>query len=216
MFQARSGKVTDSDPAAAVSSAQSAFADLDHVSAVTGPATADVGSSFVSDDGTIGYIQVRYDESAQELGDATFDRLESAAQPLADAGLRVEYGGPVVDYANRADAGDSDRVGVAVAVVVLLVKFGSVVSMTLPLVTSFAGLGVALSIIALVAGVTDIGTVAPTLAHDALARHRHRPLPVHRHPAPARTWPRGWRSSRRSGTRSPPPGRPCCSPGARW
>jgi RND superfamily putative drug exporter len=164
VFQARSGKVTDSDNAAAIAQAQAALADLDHVTAVTGPATPNLSPAFESDDGTIGYIQVQYDRSAQELGGDTFGDLESASQPLADAGLRVEYGGPVVDYANRVEPGDSDRVGVAVAVVVLLVAFGSVVAMTLPLVTSFVGLAVALSIIALVAGLTDIGTVAPTLA----------------------------------------------------
>jgi RND superfamily putative drug exporter len=164
VFEVRSGKVTDSDNAAAIAQAQSALADLDDVTAVTGPATANLSPAFVSQDGTIGYIQVQYDKSAQELGGDTFDDLESASRPLVDAGLRVEYGGPVVDYANRVDPGDSDRVGVAVAVVVLMVAFGSVVAMTLPLVTSFVGLAVALSVITLVAGFTDIGTVAPTLA----------------------------------------------------
>jgi putative drug exporter of the RND superfamily len=164
VFQAHSGKITDSDNAAAIAQAQAALADLDDVTAVTGPATPNLSPAFESSDGTIGYIQVQYSKSAQELPGDTFDDIEKASKPLVDAGLRVEYGGPVVDYANRVDPGDSDRVGVAVAVVVLLIAFGSVVAMTLPLVTSFVGLAVALSIITLVAGLTDIGTVAPTLA----------------------------------------------------
>ena len=163
VFQATSGALSD-DEAEAVVAAQTALGQLDHVTAATGPATPNVGSSFVSSDGTIGYIQVHYDETAQELGDDTFSDLQAASQPMVDAGLRVEYGGPVVDYANRVDPGDSDRIGVAVAVVVLLLAFGSVVAMTLPLVTSFAGLSVALSVITVAAAVTDIGTVAPTLA----------------------------------------------------
>jgi RND superfamily putative drug exporter len=164
VFQASSGKVTDSADATAVSSTQTALAALADVTTVTGPATADVGPAFVSKDGTIGYIQVHYDKSSAALGDSTFDDLETAAQPLVDAGLRVEYGGPVVDYGNRLQAGSTEGVGVAVAVVVLLVAFGSVVAMTLPMVTSFIGLAVALSAITVIAGFTDIGTVAPTLA----------------------------------------------------
>ena len=164
VFQATSGTLSDPDTAAAVEATQTVLGGLDHVTAATGPATPDVGSAFESSDGTIGYIQVHYDESAQALGDDTFTTLEAASQPLVGAGLRVEYGGPVVDYANRVDPGDSDRIGVAVAVVVLLLAFGSVVAMLLPLVTSFVGLAVALSVITLVAATTDIGTVAPTLA----------------------------------------------------
>ncbi|HKY68964.1 MAG TPA: MMPL family transporter, partial [Acidimicrobiales bacterium] len=164
VFQATTGELSDDADIEAVEAAQTAMGNLDHVSAVTGPLTPNVGSAFTSSDGTIGYIQVRYDTSAQALPDGTFDDLEDAAQPLVDAGLRVEYGGPVIDYADRVDPGDSDRIGVLVAVVVLLLAFGSVVAMMLPLVTSFVGLSVALSVITLVAATTDIGTVAPTLA----------------------------------------------------
>ena len=48
--------------------------------------------------------------------------------------------------------------------IILLIAFGSVVAMSVPIGTALFGLGIALSIISLVAAVTEIGTVAPTLA----------------------------------------------------
>ena len=48
--------------------------------------------------------------------------------------------------------------------IILLLAFGSVVAMSLPIGTALFGLGVGLSVITLVAATTDIGTAAPTLA----------------------------------------------------
>jgi len=91
-------------------------------------------------------------------------QLETAAAPAEQAGLRVEFGGPVVDYLSRDEGGDADVIGLFFAVIILLIAFGSVVAMSVPIGTALFGLGIALSIISLVAAVTEIGTVAPTLA----------------------------------------------------
>jgi putative drug exporter of the RND superfamily len=165
VFQAPSGKVTDSANLEAISGVQTALAKLPHVTSVNGPATATIGTTvFVSQDGTIGYAQVQYDEQSPQLGKSAFEDIEEASEPAVEAGLRVEYGGPVVDYGNQVESLDSDTIGLAVAVVILLLAFGSVVAMSLPIGTAVFGLGIGLSIITLVAAVTDIGTVAPTLA----------------------------------------------------
>src|SRR5262249_4235488 len=62
------------------------------------------------------------------------------------------------------EAGDADTIGLIFAVIILLIAFGSVVAMTLPIGTALIGLAIGLSIISLLAAVTDVGTVAPTLA----------------------------------------------------
>ncbi|MGH9048999.1 MAG: MMPL family transporter [Acidimicrobiia bacterium] len=164
VFQAQTGKVTDAANAAAIDTVQTALAKLPHVTGVNGPATPTVGAAFVSQDGTIGYASVQYDEAAPDLGTEAFEDLEEASQPAVTAGLRVEYGGPVVDYGNQVESLDSDKVGLVVAVIILLLAFGSVVAMSLPIGVAVFGLGFGLSIITLLAAVTDIGSVAPTLA----------------------------------------------------
>jgi RND superfamily putative drug exporter len=164
VYEARQGKVTDPANIAAIGEVQDALAKLPHASGVTGPATPTVGAAFVSQDGTIGYTQVQFNEAAPDLGTEAFTDIEQASQPAVDAGMRVEYGGPVVDYGNQVESLDSDTIGLIVAVIILLLAFGSVVAMSLPIGVAVFGLGFGLSIITLLAAVTEIGSVAPTLA----------------------------------------------------
>ena len=166
VFQAKSGTLSDPADQAAIAQTEANLAPgkSPHVTQVLGPTTPAVGPAFVSKDGTIGYIRVQYDEKATSLPPETVKQLEAAAAPVVQAGLHVEFGGPVVDYLSRDEGGDADVIGLFFAVIILLIAFGSVVAMSVPIGTALFGLAIALSIISLVAAVTDIGTVAPTLA----------------------------------------------------
>jgi RND superfamily putative drug exporter len=166
VFQAKSGTLNDPTAQAAIAQTEANLApgQSPHVTQVLGPTTPAVGPAFVSKDGTIGYVRVQYDEKATSLPPETVEQLEAAAAPAEQAGLRVEFGGPVVDYLSRDEGGDADVIGLFFAVIILLIAFGSVVAMSVPIGTALFGLGIALSIISLVAAVTEIGTVAPTLA----------------------------------------------------
>ena len=166
VFQSHTGTITDPANQAAITQTEANLqpGQVPHVTQVIGPTTPGVGSAFVSKDGTIGYVRVQYDQEATSLPPDTLDQLEAAAKPAKDAGLRVEFGGPVTDYLSRDEGGDADTIGLVFAVIILLIAFGSVVAMSIPIGTALFGLAVGLSIISLIASVTDIGTVAPTLA----------------------------------------------------
>jgi putative drug exporter of the RND superfamily len=166
VFQARNGTIADPTNQAAIAQTETNLqpGSAAHVTQVVGPTTPVVGPAFVSKDGTIGYLRVQYDEAATTLPPDTLNRLEAAAQPAKQAGLRVEFGGEVTDYLSRDEGGDADTIGLVFAVIILLIAFGSVVAMSLPIGTALIGLAVGLSIISLIAAVTDVGTVAPTLA----------------------------------------------------
>jgi uncharacterized membrane protein YdfJ with MMPL/SSD domain len=60
--------------------------------------------------------------------------------------------------------GNADAIGLIVAVVILLLAFGSVVAMSLPIGTALLGLVAGVSLIYLLAVVANVGTGAPTLA----------------------------------------------------
>src|ERR671910_801247 len=166
VFQAKSGTLTDPANQTAIEQTQTNLAPgtAPHVTQVLGPATPVVGEAFVSKDGTIGYVRVQYDQTATSLPSETLKQLETAADPAQQAGLRVEFGGPVVDYLSRDEGGNADAIGLFFAVIILLIAFGSVVAKSVPIGTALFGLAIALSIISLVSAVTDIGSVAPTLA----------------------------------------------------
>ncbi len=163
VFEATHGTVHDPAAASAIAATQAQVATLPHVTQVVGPATPGASAAFVSHTGTIAYLHVQYNEKATALPANVLDQLRAATAPARQAGLNVQYGGAVADVFSRITTGNADLIGLAVAVVILLLAFGSVIAMSLPIGTALCGLAVGLSLIYLLAAVTNIGTVAPTL-----------------------------------------------------
>ncbi|MHB9863972.1 MMPL family transporter [Streptomyces sp. YIM S03343] len=123
----------------------------------------DVGP--LSTDGKTAYITVRFDQQPSTLGDSYLNGVDSAVQPLRSAGAEVEYGGPLGELARPA-ANDrvSELIGFAVAIVVLLVGFGSVIAAGIPLVTALISVIGGLACLGLLAAAFTFATVSPTLA----------------------------------------------------
>ena len=149
----------DGDPvdAAEITGLTERLADLPHVLEVFPPRA--------SEDGATVLIEVRYDVPVTDediFGDLT--PLQGAAEPTGDAGLQVAFGGEVPDSASLAPAGTGEVVGVVVALLLLVLTFGSVVAAGLPIVVALLGLGVGSSGILLLAAVMDVSTSAPTVA----------------------------------------------------
>ena len=98
---------------------------------------ADAGSQ-VSDDGTVAFATVAVPGDT-DLASAQ----EQAAAWQEDepdvAGLRIEYGG---DVFSEAPAPAAELIGLAFAIVILILAFGSVLAMGLPIGTALAGIGV--------------------------------------------------------------------------
>lgn len=119
----------------------------------------------VSSDGKTGYITVRFDVQPSTLGDGYLHGVDSAVQPLRSAGADVEYGGPLGELARPA-ANDriSELIGFAVAIVVLLIGFGSVIAAGIPLVTALISVIGGLACLGLLAAAFTFATVSPTLA----------------------------------------------------
>ncbi len=123
----------------------------------------DVGP--LSSDGRTAYITVRFDVQPSTLGDGYLHGVDDAVAPLRQAGAQVEYGGPLGELARPApDDRVSELIGFGVAVVVLLIGFGSVLAAVAPLLTALIGVVTGLAVLALLAAATTFATVSPTLA----------------------------------------------------
>ena len=119
----------------------------------------------VSSDGKTGYITVRFDVQPSTLGDGYLHGVDSAVQPLRSAGADVEYGGPLGELARpNADDRVSELIGFAVAIVVLLIGFGSVIAAGIPLLTALISVIGGLACLGLLAAAFTFATVSPTLA----------------------------------------------------
>ncbi|MDF3299099.1 MMPL family transporter [Streptomyces tropicalis] len=146
----------------AVEDAVAHLGRLPHVTAAGDP-FATPGA--VSADGATAVVPVHFTENPQRFDPSYLDGVDKAVRELRADGVTAEYGGPLGQLA-RPKAADraSEAIGLATAVLVLLLGFGSVVAAGLPLLTAVLGLVCGLSLLGLLAAAFTFGTAAPTLA----------------------------------------------------
>ncbi|MGH9211221.1 MAG: MMPL family transporter [Acidimicrobiales bacterium] len=157
VFAAVDGTLSDPEPAAAMDAALADVAGQPDVGAV--------GEMQRSPDGRIAYADVQYDQPSDGIRAQAFERLEATAVEANGTGvIQMELGGELPSEAVQPELGGEELIGLAVAVVVLLVAFGSVVAMGLPIGIALVGLLASMGLITLIAAVVDVNTIAPTIA----------------------------------------------------
>ena len=117
----------------------------------------------ISKDGTIGRAVVRWSTLAFDVKPASFERLTQLVDKADGAGLRVEVGGDVA-LANQEQAFGSEGLGFLAAIFILLIAFGSVVAMGLPLSAAIFGLITGFALIAFGANVWKLPSFSPQFA----------------------------------------------------
>ncbi|GAB2984547.1 MMPL family transporter [Streptomyces pseudoechinosporeus] len=159
VFEAPDGqKMTDADHKAAVENTVKELGTGSEVVSVTDPYV----TKSLSKDESIAYAQVSYKAPGMELEDSSKDALEEAAQDARDTGLTVEVGGDALQAVPHTGA--TEIIGIAVAAVVLVITFGSLVAAGLPLLTALIGVGIGVASITALADALDLGTTTSTLA----------------------------------------------------
>ena len=161
VFHAEQGKVEDQ--AKPVATTMKNVGALPHVITATDPLKVP-GTPAVSKDGTIAYGSVSWDVVPASLDSAYLDSLDGAVQPARSAGLTVEYGGNAGQIGQGPDDKVSELLGLAFALVLLLVMFGSIVAALIPLVGAIFSVGTGLALVGLVAAAIHLPTTAPTVA----------------------------------------------------
>jgi putative drug exporter of the RND superfamily len=138
---------------------------LPHVSEVAGPYGAGGGAAAISEDGKIAYATVQFDVTTDKLGDGEVKEAMDTARDASSDGLQVEVGGaPAEEVRGEEEEESSEMIGVLAAIIVLLISFGSVVAMGLPILTALFALGVGISVVTLFTHVFPTAEFAPQLA----------------------------------------------------
>jgi putative drug exporter of the RND superfamily len=161
VFHTSAGQVTDAEVQDGVAAVLDRVAALPHVAGVQSP--YDSSSLQISADGRTAFATVQFDAEAVDLPDTAVEDVIDTAQSAQTSTLRVELGGQAIAQVDDPTQG-REAVGLIAAVVVLLLTFGSVVAMGLPIVTALFGLGVGLSLVTLLTHVLNVIDVAPVLA----------------------------------------------------
>src|SRR5271154_6577770 len=164
VYRVASGSVLDPAVRAKMSATFAEVAKLPHVTTVISPYAGASAGKAISADGKIAFATVVFDEKANLLPKSAAERVVSVARAADRPGLQVELGGQAIESTEQAGFGLSTAVGLLAAIVVLLLTFGSLIAMGLPIVTALFGLGTGLGLIALFTHVVDTPNFSSELA----------------------------------------------------
>jgi RND superfamily putative drug exporter len=163
VLHARQGKVTDAAVRDRVEPVLAKVAKLPHVTGVRSPFQSG-GAAQISQDKTIAYATVTFDERANALEKADITRVINAAETARSDQLQVELGGQAIQQAQQASLGFATVIGLIAAIIILLVTFGSVIGMGMPIVTALLGLGTGIALTGLASHLIDMPDISTELA----------------------------------------------------
>ncbi|MGA0121460.1 MAG: MMPL family transporter [Gaiellales bacterium] len=145
----------------AVGAAIAAAQGVPHIVAAGDPYAGESGQ--ISQDGTVGYVDVQFDQQGWTLPAGTIDQLKDDVRgAVAGSGVDVAFTGNAVQ--EPPEQGASEALGLLAAVIVLLIVFGTVVAALLPIVLALLAVGLGIATLTLAAGFTDFNTITPILA----------------------------------------------------
>lgn len=115
----------------------------------------------VAEDGTIAYATVAFTDDTDEIRASEIGReIEEFVEAVEVDGLNIEIGGAAL---SEFEPPESELIGVAFAIVILILAFGSVLAMGLPIGVALFGVGIGVGTIQLLSNLMTIPDFATTL-----------------------------------------------------
>ncbi len=161
VFSVASGKVTDPGARQRFSAAVQMARSSPVVARVTSPFDA-AGARQVSADGAVAFATVTFS------GRVPTDIAQDRVKPVVTAMQAQSGGGDTIAVTGQAASGmpaqgAAELIGIIAAGVILFFAFGSLLAMTLPLLTAIVSLGVGVSVVGLLSHGLTIATFAQIL-----------------------------------------------------
>ncbi|MDX3064936.1 MULTISPECIES: MMPL family transporter [Streptomyces] len=117
-------------------------------------------SKAVSRDGRYALIQVQFASVTDDITDAQREAFREAGSSVAD--LRVEHGGEIMR--GVPEIGSTEAIGVAVAALVLVLTFGSLVAAGMTLLNALVGVAAGMAGLFALSSTVELTSTAPILA----------------------------------------------------
>jgi putative drug exporter of the RND superfamily len=157
VFHTDTGTITDAEHKPTVDASLKAVSGEENVESV--------GQLVVSEDGKTAYASVLPSTALGDLSVAEAEEiLDTAQAPAEGTGVQVEAGGQLGTKLSKPENKTSELVGIAAAMLILVLVFGTVTAMVLPIAVAIFGLICGLSLISLLGHVVSVPDVAPTVA----------------------------------------------------
>ncbi|WP_052011193.1 MMPL family transporter [Listeria ivanovii] len=117
----------------------------------------------ISPDMTTAFADISYSVNALAVNEESINKVKDSLQAMDDKNLQTELTGNVM-ITPMDIGGSSEAIGIVVALVILIIAFGSVIAAGLPIITAILSLGTSIGIIAIISSYFEMPNVTLTLA----------------------------------------------------
>lgn len=118
----------------------------------------------ISKNGQIAYSTINYSLPLSKLSSQNVADLQKIINEYSSSDFQIEQGGSLIGTYGNNSKDNSELIGLAAAVIILLITFGSAVAMGIPIVSSLLGLGVGTMLTIILAKFVNIPSVGPAVA----------------------------------------------------
>lgn len=159
VFNAKNGQIVDLK-----SEIESLINDVNKVDGISQAVSPFIDNSFISEDKTIAYSQVQLDEQTGSVSDKTLEDVQKLIDNARSNNLQIEIGGSLVSQAPGEIVGVGELAGVAIALLVLVMTLGSLISGGMPIISAITAIGVSMAGLFAMSQLFTINSTTPVLA----------------------------------------------------
>lgn len=156
LFRTDSGSIEDAGATAVI---EDTLAEIETIPGVANVSSMDRLQIDENGDAALASVQFEDEKPNDEALDAVY---ETAI--VDEAGVTSTIGGSAYGEGNPEMAHLSEVIGIAVALLVLFVTFGSFLAAGMPILAAIAGVGATISVLGLASHVADISTATPSFS----------------------------------------------------
>ena len=160
---ARSAGVRDAAVQTRMDALFAQVAKVPGVAAVVSPYST-AGARQVAHDGTVAYATVQFDKRAADVPTSTVDAIRTLANSgtAQTDGVRIALGGRM--FQQNTGLGPAELIGIFAAIAILLIAFGSLLAMGLPILTALFGIGIGIGLVEVLSHIIATPDFATQLA----------------------------------------------------
>ena len=137
------------------------LSSLPHVSRVQSP--FDPSSHQIAPSQRIAFAVVQFNQDAATIPNAAVTKVIDVAESFDRTGYRIALGGGPIGKVITAAPGPSEGAGILAAMLIMLIAFGSVVAMGLPIMTALFGIAIGFALEDLLSHLLNVPIFAPEM-----------------------------------------------------
>lgn len=162
VWRVQSGTVYDAVNKTQINKLISEISATPQVASVTSPYSI-IGARQISVNGKIAYAKVNWDGVFTKIKKQNVLKVVSDVKSASDSNIQSAIGGQAIEQSQQASTSNSEAIGIVSAAIILLIAFGSVYAMTVPIITALMALGVGIGSIGLASHFLSISTFSPII-----------------------------------------------------